>query len=54
MLEEHAIPSDYIWLINYLFTGVFAAYVKETAATGVLQLNARYMVVTSILEFFGA
>lgn len=35
MMEEHGVPSDYIWLINYLFTEVLGNEANQVIAHGV-------------------
>ncbi len=35
MMEEHGVPSDYVWLINYLFTEVLGNEANQVIANGV-------------------
>lgn len=41
MMEEHGIPSDYVWLINYLFTEVLGNKDNQQIAHGVEEVLGR-------------
>ena len=41
MLEEFQVPSDYIWLINYLFTEVLAAEGNDVVTTDIEKVLGR-------------
>nr|WP_298924746.1 NAD(P)H-binding protein [uncultured Allomuricauda sp.] len=41
MMEEHGIPSDYIWLINYLFTEVLGNDDNQVITDGIEQVLGR-------------
>lgn len=41
MMEEHRVPSDYIWLINYLFTEVLGDDDNQVITHGIEQVLGR-------------